>query len=132
MMNDDFVNEIINFIGNATEDVEALRVNVQRELVASVIGDTPVDTGLARRNWQAAKDSIPTSIIEYAGSPSAAGATAVSDAQAQAFGDDGTFFFVNNVHYIYYLEFGTSRMAAVGMARKNSQRIANNLRSRYG
>ena len=87
---------------------------------------------MARRNWQAAKDSIPTSVIPYAGDPSAAQAQAVSAAQSTAFGDDGVFYFANNVHYIYYLEFGTSRMAPVGMARKNSQRIADNLRARYG
>lgn len=123
---------IINFIDQTTEDVEKLRINVHKELVASVISDTPVDTGLARRNWQAAKDSIPTGIIEYAGSPAAAGAQAVSKAQSQAFGGDGTFYFVNNLHYIGYLELGTSKMAAVGMARRNAERIGNNLRSRYG
>lgn len=131
-MADDFINSITNFINNATEDVSALRINVQKELVAGVISDTPVDTGLARKNWQAAKDSVPTSIIPYAGSPTAAGAQAVSKAQSTAFGEDGTWYFVNNIHYIYYLEFGTSRMAARGMARKNAKRIADNLRSRYG
>lgn len=131
MMNDP-LDVIINFINNTTIDIEALRVNVQKELVASVISDTPVDTGMARKNWQAAKDSIPTGIIEYAGSPSAAGAQAVSKAQAQAFGGDGTFYFVNNVHYIGYLELGTSKMAAVGMARRNAERISNNLRNQYG
>lgn len=123
---------IINFIDQTTEDVEKLRINVHKELVASVISDTPVDTGLARRNWQAAKDSIPTGIIEYAGSPAAAGAQAVSKAQAQAFGGDGTFYFVNNLFYVPYLELGTSKMAAVGMARKNAERIGNNLRNQYG
>lgn len=131
-MNDDFTETIINFIESTTEDVSELRISVQKELVASVISDTRVDTGLARRNWQAARDSIPTSIIEYAGSPSAAGAQAVSAAQSTAFGDDGTWYFVNNLHYVYYLEFGTSRTAGDGMARLNSKRIADNLRARYG
>ena len=132
MRNDDFVETIINFIESTTENVSELRINTQKELVSSVISDTPVDTGMARRNWQAAKDSIPTSIIPYAGDPGTAQAQAVSAAQSTAFGDDGVFYFANNVHYIYYLEFGTSRMAPVGMARKNSQRIADNLQSRYG
>ena len=131
-MNDDFTQTIINFIESTAEDITELRINTQKELVASVISDTPVDSGMARRNWQAAKDSIPTSVIEYAGNPGSAGASAVSDAQSKAFGHDGTFYFANNVHYIYYLEFGTSKMAARGMARRNSQRIADNLRSRYG
>lgn len=132
MTDDSFVNEIINFIDNTVEDITELRINTQKELVAGVISDTPVDSGMARRNWQARKDSVPTSIIEYAGNPSVAGATAVSDAQAQAFGDDGVFYFANNVHYVYYLEMGTSRMAPIGMARKNSKRIADNIRARYG
>lgn len=132
MSDDNFVSEIINFIESTTENVSELRINVQKELVASVIADTPVDSGMARRNWQAAKDSIPTSVIEYAGDPSAAQAQAVSAAQATAFGDDGVFYFVNNVHYIYYLEHGTSKMQAVGMARRNARRIADNLRAQYG
>ena len=131
-MNDDFTETIINFIESTTENITELRINTQKELVASVISDTPVDTGMARRNWQAAKDSIPTGIIPYAGDPSAAGAQAVSEAQAQAFGEDGTFYFVNNVHYVPYLENGTSKMAAVGMAKKNVERIKNNLRQQYG
>ena len=128
----DFINSITNFIDSATEDVSALRINVQKELVAGIIGDTPIKTGLAVKNWQAAKDTIPTGMVAYAGSPTAAGAQAVSQAQSTAFGEDGVFYFVNNLHYIYYLEYGTSKMAAVGMARKNAKRIADNLRSRYG
>ena len=131
-MSDDFINSITNFIHNTTVDVGELRINVQKELVASVISDTPVDSGMARRNWQAQKDSVPTSIIEYAGNPDAAEAQAVSAAQAVAFGDDGVFYFVNNTPYITYLELGTSKMAAVGMARRNSKRIADNLRAQYG
>jgi|26BtaG_2_1085354.scaffolds.fasta_scaffold00182_30 hypothetical protein len=128
----DFDRIILNFAEQTAEQIKELRINVHKELVASVIGDTPLDTGMARRNWQAAKDSIPTGIVPYAGDPSAAGAQAVSEAQAQAFGEDGTFYFVNNVHYVPYLENGTSKMAAVGMARKNVERIKNNLRQQYG
>lgn len=128
----DPIDVIINFIDQTTVDIETLRINVQKELVASVIGDTPLDTGMARRNWQATKDSIPTSIIEYAGNPSAAGASAISAAQAKAFGEDGVFYFVNNVHYISYLELGSSSQAANGMARSNAERIINNLRNQYG
>ena len=131
-MNDDFTETIINFIENTTENVSELRINVQKELVAGVTSDTPRKTGLAVRNWQAARDSIPTGIIPYAGDPETAESIATFAAQATAFGEDGVWYFVNNVHYIYYLEFGTSKMAARGMARKNSQRIADNLRSRYG
>ena len=128
----DFDRIILNFAEQTAEQIKELRINVHKELVASVVMDTPVDTGMARRNWQAAKDSIPTGIIPYAGDPSAAGAQAVSEAQAQAFGEDGTFYFVNNVHYVPYLENGTSKMAAVGMAKKNVERIKNNLRQQYG
>lgn len=128
----DFDRIILNFTEQTAEQIKELRMNVHKELVASVVMDTPLKTGMARRNWQAAKDSIPTGIIPYAGDPSAAGAQAVSEAQAQAFGEDGTFYFVNNVHYVPYLENGTSKMAAVGMARKNVERIKNNLRQQYG
>ncbi len=131
-MNDDFTETIINFIESTTEDITELRINVQKELVAGVTSDTPRKTGLAVRNWQAARDSIPTSIIPYAGDPETAESIATFAAQATAFGEDGTWYFVNNVHYIYYLEFGTSKMAARSMARLNSKRIADNLRAQYG
>ena len=126
-MNDDFTQTIINFIADATVDIERVRINAQKDLVAGVISDTRVDTGLARRNWQAKKDSIPTSVIEYAGAPT--GSNSVADAMAVAFGTDGTFYFVNNLHYVYYLEFGTSRTAGDGMARNNAQRVATTLRA---
>lgn len=131
-MADDFINSITNFINSTTENVGELRINIQKELVAGVITKTPVDSGLARRNWQASKNVMPTGIIPYAGNPEAAESIATFAAQATAFGEDGVWYFVNNIHYIYYLEFGTSKMQAVGMARKNSKRIADNLRSRYG
>ena len=131
-MNDDFTETIINFIESTAEITEDVRRAVQQAIVRDVIRDTPVDTGLAVRNWQAQKDSVPTSIIPYSGDPEAAGASSSFEAIATCFGEDGVWYFVNNVHYIYYLEYGTSKMAPVGMARKNSQRIADNLRARYG
>ena len=123
----DPINVIINFIDNATLDIEKVRVNAQKDLVAGVISDTRVDTGLARRNWQAARDSIPTSIIEHAGAPT--GSNAVADAMSVAFGEDGTFYFVNNLHYVYYLEYGTSKMQGDAMARLNAKRVADKLRA---
>ena len=131
-MSTDPIDVIINFIANTVEEVETVRKNIHKELVASVIGDTPRDTGMAVRNWQAEKDSIPTSIIDYAGDPDAAAAQAISEAQAKAFGSDGVFYFANNVHYVYYLEYGSSSQAANGMARQNAARIADNLRAQYG
>ena len=44
-MNDDFTETIINFIESTTENISELRINVQKALVASVISDTPVDSG---------------------------------------------------------------------------------------
>lgn len=123
-----FINAIIDFSERADVDIQELRKNVQKEFVASIIGDTPVDSGLARRNWQAAKGAIPTGIVPYAGSPSGAGAQAISAAQATAFGEDGVWYFVNNLPYIYRLEMGWSRQAPSGMARTNAQRIIANLR----
>ena len=128
----DFDRIILNFAEQTAEQIKEIRMNVHKDLVSTVIMDTPVDTGMARRNWQAAKDSIPTGIVPYAGNPESAGAQTVSEAQAQAFGEDGTFYFVNNVHYVPYLENGTSKMEAVGMAKKNVERIKNKLRQQHG
>lgn len=131
-MNDDFTETIINFIESTTEVTEGVRRAVQQAIVRDVIRDTPVDTGLAVRNWQAQKDSVPTSIIPYSGDPEAAGASSSFEAIATCFGDDGTWYFVNNVHYIYYLEYGTSRTAAKAMARTAVKKAADDLRARYG
>lgn len=132
-MNDDFTETIINFIGATVEECEQTRKNVHKAIVRDTINDTPKKSGLAVRNWQAAKDTVPTSVIPYSdGGAGAAAAQAMFEAQSKAFGSDGTFYFANNVFYVPYLELGTSRMAAVGMARRAVKNAADDLRARFG
>lgn len=128
MSNNTFALDVSRFSENTIRDIKKLRKEVQKELVASIISDTPVDTGLAEGNWIASKDSPANYSVPLATIPS----NPVAEAQAQAFGEDGKFYLVNNVDYVYYLEFGHSSQAPQGMARKNMQRVTDNLRARYG
>ncbi|WP_227430398.1 HK97 gp10 family phage protein [Psychrobacter sp. I-STPA6b] len=128
MSNNTFALDISRFTENTIRDIKKLRKEVQKELAGSIISDTPVDTGLARSNWIASKDapanySMP--LATSSGNP-------VAEAQSKAFGEDGKFYLVNNVDYVYYLEFGHSSQAPQGMARKNMQRVTDNLRAQYG
>ena len=102
----------------ATVD-ETLRA-VTFELFASVITDTPVDTGRARGNWQCRIDQRPTGTTERTGADAA---TAEVRAELDAFGVGHAAWLVNNLPYIERLEYGYSQQAPAGMVRKNVARI---------
>lgn len=152
-MADDFALSIKRFAELTTKEVMQVRENVQKEVVASIISDTPVDSGLARLNWIASKDSAATHSVTLATS----GGNPTAEQQSKAFGEDGVFYFVNNLTYISVLEYGGypspvkrgswnkdrkfyevkstggySYQAPQGMVRKNMQRIADNLKAKYG
>lgn len=131
-MSDDFLETIISFVDDTIENVVELRIDTQKAIAAGTIELTPVDTGLAKRNWQSARDFIPTDVVPYAGNPKSAEAGAISKAQKTSFGEDGVWYFVNNLHYIYYLEYGTPKMSAVAMAGRTAKRVSDNLRNQYG
>lgn len=156
----DFSLQIQAFADKTVSEIEDIRIAAQKAIVAGTIEKTPVDTGQARRNWQAAKNSLPSGTIKYAGNPESAGESAVSEAQAQAFGEDGTFYFVNNLKYARVLEYGEypnppvkgsrvkkangkwewviksdggySKQAPAGMARLTVQEVSDNLKAKYG
>lgn len=102
----------------ATVD-ETLRA-VTFELFASVITDTPVDTGRARGNWQCRIDQQPTGTV---GTTGAGAAIAAVRDELDVFGVGHAAWLVNNLPYIERLEYGHSRQAPAGMVRKNVARI---------
>lgn len=127
-MADDFALAIGRFAEMTTKQIHEVRKEAQKEIIAGTISDTPVDTGRARMNWIASKDGP----ANYSMNLAVAGGNPVAAAQAQAFGEDGTLYFVNNVEYAYYLEFGTPKMRPRAMARTNLQRVADNIKAKYG
>lgn len=152
-MASDFALAVQRFSSMTAKEIIEVRENVQKEAVASIISDTPVDSGLTRLNWIASRDSpanYSVTLATSAGNPTA-------EQQSKAFGEDGTFYFVNNTAQAPVLEYGGypspvkrgswnkdrkfyevkstggySYQAPQGMVRKNMQRIADNLKAKYG
>lgn len=90
------------------------------ELFKSIILDTPVDTGLARGNWQTTTGSPASGSLERT-DPS--GAQAIAEAIANMGTAQDTTYLTNNLPYIEALEYGHSQQAPNGMVRKNIARF---------
>jgi hypothetical protein len=92
--------------------VRSVTLRVHREIVQR----TPVDTGMARNNWQIGIGRRPEGIVAEL---SKNGAYAINAAMSLApeIRAGGVNYIVNNLHYIVRLEFGYSRQAPGGMAR---------------
>lgn len=111
------------------------------EVATDIIIAWPVDTGRSRAGWMVGINNIPT------GEPSGfkpnkgkgkksrterkQGATsfatrnlAMNVMAGEAFTIQDTFYFANNVHYAYYLEYGPhfSKQAPGGVVRKTVQK----------
>lgn len=104
--------------GNADALVRKVALAVDRVVVTQ----TPVDTGRARANWQAAIGAAPTGEVgQYpAGTGGATGAAAAAQAMAQAQGvvagykGGETIHLTNNLPYIQRLNEGHSDQAPAG------------------
>lgn len=82
---------------------------------ALIVQDTPVDEGTAKNNWQATLNTASNDFLN-AETP---GRIDISDFKL---GD--TIYFVNNLKYIRFLEYGGSDQAPSGMLRKNIKKMA--------
>lgn len=89
------------------------------ELFRSVILGTPVDTGRARGNWQTSLWNPKGGEVER----DMSAALQETARETSAFGMGKLIYLANNLPYIYRLEFGWSKQAPGGMARKNAARI---------
>lgn len=89
------------------------------ELFRSVILDTPVDTGRARGNWQTSLWNPKDGEVER----DMSAALQETARETSVFGMGKLIYLANNLPYIYRLEFGWSKQAPGGMARKNAARI---------
>lgn len=95
--------------------VEAQR-KIFIELSSRIIQRTPVDTGRARANWNAAIGGADTSITD---ATDQSGSKAISDATVTAVsnGKGQTLYLTNSLPYIQRLEDGWSQQAAQGMVK---------------
>lgn len=109
---------------------------VQKELLPS----TPIDTGLARSNWQMGIGKAPTGVVTHL---SPARTFAENRAVLKSFNSQthGTIHLVNNVNYIGELNMGSSkqqpkpmfvqRAVARGIAQVNATDIENLIRRTF-
>lgn len=110
-----FASDLQQFAKKTRITMTKIVKKVAIDMTAEIVQKTPVDTGHARSNWflgKALTGAIDTKDSKN-GSPSIA--RAASFAQNVVFGD--VFYIHNNVHYVWNLEYGSSRQAPQGMAR---------------
>lgn len=83
-----------------------------------IVKSTPVDTGLARANWQLRRTVAETVVqeVDPAGTRAIVTGTAALKAIKAAF---GTIWIFNNLDYIVRLEEGSSQQAPAGMVAAN-------------
>ena len=133
-----FAVDIQKFIEKTNVKADKVVRKVCLDLMTGIVMKTPVDTGRARANWQASIDTPASGAVTFnadAGSgakapgESASSASAISgglSAVTQATGR--VFWLVNNLPYIYRLEYGAwSKQAPHGMVRTTIAEIQRKL-----
>lgn len=115
-----FSKDLARFTVKAEKATDETRKAICMELFASVILDTPVDTGRARGNWQASTGTPKTDEIDRTDPQ---GAQAIAEAQGNLGKLGDTVFLANNLAYIERLEYGWSLQSPGGMVRRNVARV---------
>ena len=133
-----FTLDISKFIEKTNLEADKVVRKVCLDLMAGVILKTPVDTGRARANWQASIDRPATGTVSFnadagsnktAPSPSSGSTSSIGDGMAAVSKATGrVFWLVNNLPYIYRLEYGAwSKQAPHGMVRTTIAEIQRKL-----
>lgn len=116
------IRTIVRALERVTE--EAVK-KITLDVTANLIDTTPVDTGWARANWIPSigvpldrdLEDIPATPANAAGAAALQGAgTALVSASYTL--DQGAVFVSNNVPYIVFLNFGSSRQAPAGFVQR--------------
>lgn len=118
-----FSQQIKMFGDRSAKAVQQTRTAVTIKLFSAVIRDTPVDTGLARANWQLTEGQKATGTVTNV-APNKAGLTVSEAGQIQKTNGDESLYLTNNLPYIVKLEEGFSKKAPEGMVRRNILRFA--------
>lgn len=105
----------------AERRLELAAKKITMDAFSEVILKTPVDTGRARGNWQAAIGSKPAGTLER---EDKSGQLAINEAAAKVAGFSlgQTLYLTNNLPYAMRLEYGYSKQAPAGMVRLTAQR----------
>lgn len=119
-----FAEDIRRFAVKAGESSDGIIRAVTLSLFNGIIRDTPVDTGLARGNWQTTVGSPARGEIERNGA-----SAAIAEVEAKTpKGAGQETYLANDLPYIEELEKGSSKQAPEGMVRRNMDRIERNLK----
>lgn len=103
-----FTDAVKSFIKDFEDQVKEVFHKVAFDLGVRIALRTRVRTGFARGNWQLAVARMPEGTVErHATGQPPTGAYLSPLATYDPWKGD-SIFFVNHVHYIVYLEFGTS------------------------
>lgn len=121
---DEFARRIDAIADNIPEAVHAIVRKAALMVDQAVVVATPVDTGRAKSNWLATIGAPSSAALTEAFYPGKWGSTRSSNEQTAISGaaavisrygaDDSSIFIANNLHYIGYLNAGSSRQAQAG------------------
>jgi hypothetical protein len=111
--------EIKLWCKHTAEGLDQSRADALLDIGSGIIGDTPIDTGWCRGNWQSSLNVRKETQLPIR--PSIAAVAELAETVGSMKGDE-TFILRNNLVYATALEFGHSGQAPNGMVRKNVQR----------
>lgn len=111
------------------QNIPEARQHMVNQLAADVLDHTaqenPVDSGRSRAGWLAAAEQLPGSQV------SGAGATGEGTLRLNHDQTTTSVSAINQVPYVTYLEYGTSKMAPFAMLRRTLSRIRGQLGNRF-
>ena len=106
------------------------------DALARLVQKTPVDTGRARGNWQVTINELPTGELKVTGTPPEEGSPASSrelvPAELIDLQPESVVYVTNNVHYISYLNDGTSRQAPKHFIEETIDELLTKVRAEFG
>lgn len=111
------------------EGVALVHKKVHFDLVRAVSMKTPRDTGRAMGGWQSSVHQTTDNVVDTTGSEAEQVARVMSMAETALRGlaPYVVTHIYNNVHYVKYLEDGSSQKAPAGMARLSVEELKNHL-----
>jgi hypothetical protein len=115
LMTSSFAADLDKFASKTRIKADTVVRKVTLDLFGEVVQRTPVDTGMARANWQIGINERPTGTVNGTNWKQNMGHSMTqSSGQIKA---GGVNYITNNLPYIIKLEYGSSKQAPQGMAR---------------
>lgn len=104
--------DLQKFVPKARKEASNFVRLIALDLYSRITKRTPVDTGRARAGW-AISVNAPSDYVP----PEGSGDVQMIESDISGFDLDQVIYIFNNVHYIVYLENGSSDQAPAGMVR---------------